>query len=441
MLSTNPLGDKLGIFHTDTYDKNVQVCTASDLSRSGFNLKSDKTLENNCENIPAYNNACITNQSDKYNLSPEKHDRNTRRLTTCKMDSHWWNDADVWCTEDEECILPEGNKGTSDYYAKLLNGMTTLSVSPCNNNYFSNRMKNPDTVDLDYPAWSDVNKICNDNGIDPYNEKCKRYDQMVSCERRTWKEDCEQQESGCSMYEGGSCCTWLDDESKCVKNSQGCNRHSTFAECNADSSRACRWGPDLVKHIEYIDNRSPGCYINKGWEDSYLNTQNNTCRSPYFYNKNMLWQRTGGVDSSGALVCQLVTPPKNVENLEKYFQTKEECEGKMKPPPKFACLSIDKDDNFIPGNTCTEIPESMHWTGATYSTKEACEVGTNYCTTIKDCRVLCTDEQCEEDHCPQSHMFPYLCTTGPEKSGCNSHVHGWEESSQCHGCCDSSVCV
>jgi hypothetical protein len=351
------------------------------------------------------------------------------------------------CGQKSECVLPKGDNNSSDNYAKLgTKGGVTLSFAPCYENRFPResgiygRMKNPDTMDGSHQAWSSAENVCNAGDLAPANEKCKHYNQLISCERRGWKEDCEQTETGCSMYEGGSCCSWDDQLSMCTKNTQHCNRHTSLAECNSDPSKMCRWGPDEENST---DKRKPGCYPNKGFQDSYLNTMDNTCRSPQFFDKNMMWQRTGSQDSDGFEKCQMVQPPKNPENPQQYFASKEECEGKMKPKPpsRFACVSIDQDDNLIEGSTCTQLPETMHWDGATYSSKEACEVGTNYCTTIKDCRVLCTDEQCERDHCPQSHMFPYLCTTGPEKSGCNSHVHGWEESSQCHGCCDSSVCV
>ena len=62
----------------------------------------------------------------------------------------------------------------------------------------------------------------------------------------------------------------------------------------------CRWGPDEENST---DKRKPGCYTNKGFQDSYLNTMDNTCRSPHFVDINRVWTRTAEDTPDGFSKC------------------------------------------------------------------------------------------------------------------------------------------
>ena len=372
--------------------------------RTSFNLGWDRdrfgnkvytsTILKNCGTLDANRSDCSSDYNFRYNLSNTENGQ--VKLSSCKMDSHFWS-ANPYCNEDEDnqCRPPvnfmEGNKiSLSDYYATLnpKTNQVSLGFAPCgwNQPRFGGRMKNPDTKAGSLDAWSDASKVCNKVGIDPQNDKCKHYKDTISCERRASKEDCEQVESGCSMFESSSCCSWNNDTSKCSKNTKGCNRHSTFGECNADPSKMCRWGPDISGDKPLP---RPGCYPNKGWQDSYLNTLNNTCRSPQFIGKNIMWARTGEKDENGFSKCELTPPGKGP--TVRYFGSKEECEGKIPlpipepplpapppppppPPPsyKFSCLNTGHTQN------CTAIPS---WTEGiqSFPTKVECQLGTNYC--------------------------------------------------------------
>ena len=362
--------------------------------RNSFNLEftTDRignpvytsNIRRNCENLPANRSDCSSDYNFRYNLSNPENGR--VKLSACKMDSHWWSD-NPYCNEDEDnlCSPPdhyiEGNKiSSSDYYASIIpkTNQVRLGFAPCgwNQPRFGGRMKNPDTKAGSLKAWANGENVCNKVGIDPQNDKCKHYKDTISCERRTWKEDCEKVEAGCTMFEGATCCSWNNDTSKCTKNREGCNRHKTFVECNTDSSKMCRWGPDLGGDKPLPP---PGCYPNKGWQDSYLNTTNNSCRSPHFFNKNMMWTVTGEED--GFNKCELTLPGKGT--TVGYFGSREECEGKrslpipVPPPPpppsyKFSCLNTGHTQN------CTAIPS---WTEGVQSfpTKVECQIGTDYC--------------------------------------------------------------
>ena len=242
--------------------------------RAQFNLEWDpdefgnqvftNTIWRNCQGLDANKPTCVSSFNRKYNLtSPEN---GKVKIRPCKLDSPWfWGDPYCTADEDNTCSPPQGNsRSISDYYAELdsKTRKVSLGFGPCGWNYpiFGGRMKNPDTKDRNLHIWSNGGNVCNKLGIDANNEKCKHYNQTISCERRDSKESCEQVETGCSMYEGNSCCSWNDNDSKCIKNTQGCNRHTGFTECNSDASKMCRWGPD---YNDYNDRRSPGCYPNK----------------------------------------------------------------------------------------------------------------------------------------------------------------------------------
>jgi hypothetical protein len=367
---------------------------------TNFNLEWDidsfgnkiytSNIWHHCEQLEANKGSCVSTYNNNYNLTEPKDGR--QEIRSCKMDSSWlpWKWDDPYCTEDSTCRPPEGKGGVGDFYARLNSAKhVQLDFAPCawSTPRFIGRMKNPDTTDGSYKAWANAENVCNKRGIDPNNEKCKHYNQTISCEKRSTKDDCEKVESGCSMYEGGSCCSWdssKDVGKRCSKNVNGCNRHASFAECNSDPSKMCRWGPD---EVDIDDYRSPGCYANKGWQDSYLNTINNTCRAPQFYDKNLLWKRTGEKDENGFSKCELTPPGKGP--TVRYFGSKEECEGKIPlpipepplpapppppPPPsyKFSCLNTGHTQN------CTAIPS---WTEGiqSFPTKVECQLGTNYC--------------------------------------------------------------
>ena len=379
MLTTNPKGDE----HWYGDEDNLPACAINgDTSMVNFNLKSDyKTLEDKCENLDASESSCETSYNRRYNLSPETHDGNRRRMARCEVQGHIFGLPG--CGQKSECVLPKGDNNSSDNYAKLgTKGGVTLSFAPCYENRFPRqsgiylRMKNPDTMDGSHQAWSSASNVCNTGGLDPNNEKCKRFDDFLSCERRGWKEDCEKVEAGCSMYEGGSCCSWDPSQEigkRCSKNTNGCNRHTTLAECNSNPSKMCRWGPDEENSI---DNRKPGCYTNKGFQDSYLNTMDNTCRSPHFFDKNLVWTRTGEETPDGYSKCKLIHIPTGPTS-ERFFFNREECEGKLVPKPtpdkdQFACLNMGS------GKECTKLAPNTKISGSFPSLAE-CQLGTNYC--------------------------------------------------------------
>ena len=384
---------------------------------TNFNLEWDEdsygdrkytsTIWKNCESLEANKGSCVSTYNNNYNLTGPKDGR--QEIRSCKMDSSWlpWKWDDPYCTEDSRCRPPEGKGGVGDFYARLnSSNQVQLDFAPCawSSPRFSGRMKNPDTTDGSYKAWANAENVCNKVGIDPNNEKCKHYNQTISCEKRDSKEVCQHTEVGCSMYEGGSCCTWLDDESKCVKNSQGCNRHSTFAECNSDPSKMCRWGPDTVDIDDY---RRPGCYPNKGWQDSYLNTINNTCRSPQFYDKNMMWQKTGGVYMSGDPICKLVIP--SHDDPDKFYNFKEDCE-KNQPPP-----------SPPPPPPPPSPPPPPPPPG-------------------KNCERKCSPEECSLEHCNPNGITTYVCLSGGPAGGCAETASLWQNDPACTSCCNSKDC-
>ena len=379
MLTTNPKGDT----HWYGDEERQKACAINkDTSMVNFNLKSDyKTLEDKCENLDAAKSECETAYNHRYILSPETHDSNRRRMARCEVQGHLLSLPG--CGQKSECVLPKGDNNSSDNYAKLgTKGGVKLSFAPCYQNSFPRtsgiyrRMKNPDTMDGSWQAWSNAQDVCNTGNLDPSNEKCIHYNQLISCERRSWKEDCEKVEDGCSMYEGGSCCSWDPSQEigkKCSKNTNGCNRYTTLSECNSNPSKMCRWGPDEENRT---DKRKPGCYMNKGFQDSYLNTMNNTCRSPQFFDKNMVWTRTGEDDPDGFSICKL-TPAPTGPTSARFFFNREECEGRVVPKPvddkdKFVCLNTGS------GKNCTKVPPGVT-PSSSFPTVVECEIGTNYC--------------------------------------------------------------
>lgn len=352
---------------------------------TNFNLEWDidsfgnkiytSNIWHHCEQLEANKGSCVSTYNNNYNLTEPKDGR--QEIRSCKMDSSWlpWKWDDPYCTEDSTCRPPEGKGGVGDFYARLNSAKhVQLDFAPCawSTPRFIGRMKNPDTTDGIYKAWANAENVCNKRGIDPNNEKCKHYNQTISCEKRSTKDDCEKVESGCSMYEGGSCCSWdpsKDVGKRCSKNVNGCNRHASFAECNSDPSKMCRWGPD---EVDIDDYRSPGCYANKGWQDSYLNTINNTCRAPQFYDKNLLWKRTGETDSKGFYECKLETPNDSGD----FYDFREDCEDKVQPTSdtRYGCL------NEGHGSECVKLPVDLHFGQPSFPTQIECELGTNYCS-------------------------------------------------------------
>ena len=104
--------------------------------------------------------------------------------------------------------------------------------------------------------------------------KSKRFDDLLSCERRGWKEDCEKAEMVVVCMKVVP--VVVDPNKRLVKDVLKILMvviDTPLAECNSDPSKMCRWGPDEENST---DKRKPGCYTNKGFQDSYLNTIDNT---------------------------------------------------------------------------------------------------------------------------------------------------------------------
>jgi len=318
MLTTNPKGDT----HWYGDDDNLETCP----NLLSFHLKSNFELDNQCKNFQNNPSSCNSDRNKKFVLSSEKHDKNRKHLQYCGVENEYiWFSADNYvCNNlDRECVMPEGSGG-SDYYAKPHSQGTSLDIAPCYSNEHTKlyyRIKNPDILDEGKNAWSDVTKVCNTENL-KFDGMCKRWDQLISCEQRT-SETCENVEPGCNFFSGSHCCSWNTEQNICEKNTEDCSRHKSFTDCNSDPTKVCRWGPTYS--FSHKDNRPIGCYNNKDYEDAYLNTSDNTCRSPYYYPKNYVWYppKTEG------LSCVLEN---NRGNSDTYFSTKEECENSLLEP-------------------------------------------------------------------------------------------------------------